>query len=281
MAVLYTSHYFDEVERLCDRVDHRPRAPRARRGSPAEVVAGGDGTADLQDLFLAVTGQDLRGDMSRWAGPLLATLRLDLRRWRRQRLAALTAVVAPAAVAVIVTGALGGEPRVDFQAVVDSEDGGPANGGLLRPGAHHPAVAEVRDRPPARPGRRHPGAGRRGVGRRRAAVRPVGGPGTRGRPRHRGHGAAPTPSAPTSPAWWSASSGSGPQGRVDCGRGRRRAAGRRDLAADRGEGALGQGATSARRPTTAPPSACSSCCSPSASPSTTTWPTGRATSWTA
>jgi hypothetical protein len=24
------------------------------------VVAGGDGTADLQDLFLAVTGRDLR-----------------------------------------------------------------------------------------------------------------------------------------------------------------------------------------------------------------------------
>jgi ABC-2 type transport system ATP-binding protein len=60
MAVLYTSHYFDEVERLCDRVGIIDHGRLVLEGSPAEVVAGGDGTADLQDLFLAVTGRDLR-----------------------------------------------------------------------------------------------------------------------------------------------------------------------------------------------------------------------------
>lgn len=81
--------------------------------------------------------------MSRWAGPLLATLRLDLRRWRRQRLAALTALVAPAAVAVIVTGALGGEPRVDTTWAVVDEDGGPAASAFFDRALTHPAVAEV------------------------------------------------------------------------------------------------------------------------------------------
>lgn len=60
MAVLYTSHYFDEVERLCDRVGIIDQGRLVLEGGPADVVARREGIADLEDLFLDVTGRSLR-----------------------------------------------------------------------------------------------------------------------------------------------------------------------------------------------------------------------------
>jgi ABC-2 type transport system ATP-binding protein len=58
-ALLYTSHYMDEVQRLCDRVGIVDRGRLLAEGPPAEIVAR-HGHADLEGLFLDLTGRALR-----------------------------------------------------------------------------------------------------------------------------------------------------------------------------------------------------------------------------
>jgi ABC-2 type transport system ATP-binding protein len=62
MTVLYTTHYMEEADRLCDRLaimDHgqlirlgRPDELKAEIGDPAEVT--------LETVFLELTGRSLR-----------------------------------------------------------------------------------------------------------------------------------------------------------------------------------------------------------------------------
>jgi ABC-2 type transport system ATP-binding protein len=58
-AVLYTSHHLDEAERLCDRVGIIDHGRMLVEGEPAVLSAEG-GAADLYDLYLDLTGRDLR-----------------------------------------------------------------------------------------------------------------------------------------------------------------------------------------------------------------------------
>jgi linearmycin/streptolysin S transport system ATP-binding protein len=58
-AVLYTSHYLDEVERVCDRVGIIDHGVLLVEGTPGEIIRGG-GDNDLQDVFLRLTGRELR-----------------------------------------------------------------------------------------------------------------------------------------------------------------------------------------------------------------------------
>jgi ABC-2 type transport system ATP-binding protein len=58
-AVLYTSHYLDEIERVCDRVGIIDHGVLLVEGTPGEIVRGG-GDNDLQDVFLRLTGRELR-----------------------------------------------------------------------------------------------------------------------------------------------------------------------------------------------------------------------------
>lgn len=60
VAVLYTSHYFDEVERLCDRVGVIDAGTMVAEGTVDELLGRGNGAADLEELFLDLTGRDLR-----------------------------------------------------------------------------------------------------------------------------------------------------------------------------------------------------------------------------
>jgi linearmycin/streptolysin S transport system ATP-binding protein len=63
-ALLYTTHYMEEAERLADRiviVDHgQVRADDTLSGLRARVPAGADGNASLETLFLTLTGRSLR-----------------------------------------------------------------------------------------------------------------------------------------------------------------------------------------------------------------------------
>src|SRR5262245_12042097 len=59
-AILYTSHYLEEVERLCDRVGVIDHGHLLLEGTRAELVQGRDGRGDLEDLFLELTGRALR-----------------------------------------------------------------------------------------------------------------------------------------------------------------------------------------------------------------------------
>jgi len=58
-AVLYTSHYMDEVQRLCDRVGIVDHGRLLAEGTPASLLTAHDAT-DLEELFLQLTGRDLR-----------------------------------------------------------------------------------------------------------------------------------------------------------------------------------------------------------------------------
>ena len=59
-AVLYTSHYFDEIGRLCDRVGIIDHGRLIVEGAPDDLVRDGGGTEDLEGLFLQMTGSELR-----------------------------------------------------------------------------------------------------------------------------------------------------------------------------------------------------------------------------
>jgi ABC-2 type transport system ATP-binding protein len=58
-AVLYTSHYMDEVARLCDRVGILDQGRLLEEGDPHELPAR-HGCDDLEEVFLQLTGRDLR-----------------------------------------------------------------------------------------------------------------------------------------------------------------------------------------------------------------------------
>jgi ABC-2 type transport system ATP-binding protein len=59
-AILYTSHYMDEVQRLCDRVGVMDAGRMIEEGPPDALLAARPELADLEGLFLELTGRDLR-----------------------------------------------------------------------------------------------------------------------------------------------------------------------------------------------------------------------------
>jgi len=63
-ALLYTTHYMEEAERLADRIvviDHgKVIADDTLGGLQAQVAAVGDGRANLETVFLTLTGRSLR-----------------------------------------------------------------------------------------------------------------------------------------------------------------------------------------------------------------------------
>jgi ABC-2 type transport system ATP-binding protein len=59
-AVLYTSHYFDEIGRLCDRIGIIDHGRMLIEGAPERLVDRNTGIEDLEALFLQMTGTELR-----------------------------------------------------------------------------------------------------------------------------------------------------------------------------------------------------------------------------
>jgi ABC-2 type transport system ATP-binding protein len=59
-AMVYTTHYMDEAERFCDRVAIMDEGRIVVEGPPKELIDRPPGHADLGELFLALTGKDLR-----------------------------------------------------------------------------------------------------------------------------------------------------------------------------------------------------------------------------
>ena len=63
-ALLYTTHYMEEVERLADRIvviDHgRVIADDTLAGLQSRVAVAGGGRATLETVFLTLTGRSLR-----------------------------------------------------------------------------------------------------------------------------------------------------------------------------------------------------------------------------
>ncbi|MBU0673697.1 MAG: ATP-binding cassette domain-containing protein [Proteobacteria bacterium] len=59
MTMVYTTHYMEEVERLCCRVAIMDRGRVIGEGSPRELINQG-GCMSLEELFLSMTGKRLR-----------------------------------------------------------------------------------------------------------------------------------------------------------------------------------------------------------------------------
>ena len=61
MTVLYTTHYMEEADRLCDRIGIMDSGELIALGSPAELKSSvGSGDVTLEEVFLSKTGRSLR-----------------------------------------------------------------------------------------------------------------------------------------------------------------------------------------------------------------------------
>ena len=62
MTVLYTTHYMEEADRLCDRLAIMDHGQIVRMGTPRDLKSeiGDPGTVTLETVFLEHTGRSLR-----------------------------------------------------------------------------------------------------------------------------------------------------------------------------------------------------------------------------
>jgi len=62
-SLIYTTHYMEEAQRLCDRIAVMHDGVIAAVGTHAELAKGiGDETANLEKIFLQLTGRSLRDE---------------------------------------------------------------------------------------------------------------------------------------------------------------------------------------------------------------------------
>ena len=59
-TIIYTTHYMKEAELLCSRVNIIDHGLLIADGTPASLVSGNKGCEDLGEVFLKMTGRDLR-----------------------------------------------------------------------------------------------------------------------------------------------------------------------------------------------------------------------------
>ncbi|HEY3644607.1 MAG TPA: ABC transporter ATP-binding protein [Gammaproteobacteria bacterium] len=59
-TVIYTSHYMDEVEQLCDTIGVLDEGSLLAHGSLAELLKAAPGQRNLEEMFLHLTGRRLR-----------------------------------------------------------------------------------------------------------------------------------------------------------------------------------------------------------------------------
>ncbi|AMV72141.1 ABC transporter ATP-binding protein [Desulfuromonas sp. DDH964] len=60
MTMVYTTHYMEEAEAICDRVTVVDQGRVIAEGRPAALVAAAPDVSDLGELFLQLTGRQLR-----------------------------------------------------------------------------------------------------------------------------------------------------------------------------------------------------------------------------
>ena len=59
-TILYTSHYMDEAERFCSRTLIIDRGKIITEGAPAALVGKYEGCQSLEDVFIKLTGREIR-----------------------------------------------------------------------------------------------------------------------------------------------------------------------------------------------------------------------------
>jgi ABC-2 type transport system ATP-binding protein len=59
-TIIYTTHYIKEAENLCDRVTILDYGSMITSGTPATLIINNEGCSDLGQVFLKLTGKDIR-----------------------------------------------------------------------------------------------------------------------------------------------------------------------------------------------------------------------------
>jgi ABC-2 type transport system ATP-binding protein len=59
-TMIYTTHYIGEVEHLCSRVAIMDFGSIIAQGTPEELMSGAPGSKSLEDVFISLTGRQLR-----------------------------------------------------------------------------------------------------------------------------------------------------------------------------------------------------------------------------
>jgi ABC-2 type transport system ATP-binding protein len=60
MTIIYTTHYMEEAEQICNRVAIMDKGSIIATGTPKELIGQVAGCANLEDYFLHLTGKQLR-----------------------------------------------------------------------------------------------------------------------------------------------------------------------------------------------------------------------------
>lgn len=60
VTIVYTTHYIKEAETICDRIQIIDNGLIVASGTPEELIKRNNGCADLGEVFLKLTGKDLR-----------------------------------------------------------------------------------------------------------------------------------------------------------------------------------------------------------------------------
>ncbi|MCA1792555.1 MAG: ABC transporter ATP-binding protein [Desulfobacteraceae bacterium] len=60
VTIIYTTHYMEEIEKLCKRIAVIDKGRIIAQGNPGRLVAQSSGCKNLSDLFFALTGKRLR-----------------------------------------------------------------------------------------------------------------------------------------------------------------------------------------------------------------------------
>ena len=74
-TVLVTTHYMDEADQYCDQIALMHRGRIRAQGTPAELKAGVGPHASLDDVFRAVTGDELANNAGERMRDVRATRR--------------------------------------------------------------------------------------------------------------------------------------------------------------------------------------------------------------
>ena len=62
-CIIYTSHHLSEAEEFCTKIAIIDRGTIYAEGTPSELIQSTTGAHNLEDVFISLTGKELRDDV--------------------------------------------------------------------------------------------------------------------------------------------------------------------------------------------------------------------------
>ncbi len=127
-SIIYTTHYMEEAQRLCDRIAVMHEGTIIAMGTHAELAARvGDADANLEQVFFAFDRSELARRMNILSAAWVLAIK-DLRGFVRDRSALMLSVLVPIALVTVfgwimayAFGGSGGMPKVTLHVVDDAK----------------------------------------------------------------------------------------------------------------------------------------------------------------